>query len=80
MVLSTTIVVVYYKFTGTEASNTSSADDADLSSTLVWMFYNNYITMKNLVLVCLVAAVSPVAALDNGLGRLPPLGWSSWYS
>ena len=35
--------------------------------------------MRQVALTLAVTAVSPVVdALDNGLGRTPPLGWSSW--
>ena len=38
-----------------------------------------WVSVRHVALTLAVTAVSPVVdALDNGLGRTPPLGWSSW--
>ncbi len=37
--------------------------------------------MKNTILLlsaCLLLALAPARALDNGLARTPPMGWNSW--
>ena len=31
-----------------------------------------------LVVACLLLAVAPARALDNGLAPTPPMGWNSW--
>ncbi len=31
-------------------------------------------------LAIVIAAAVPSGALDNGVGRVPALGWSSWYA
>ena len=33
-----------------------------------------------LVVACLLLAVAPARALDNGLALTPPMGWNHWYA